>query len=120
MTYDPRDPDTDPFRPPAIPTLVGCLHCQQEYDSYLIEWRVLKDTAGKLHGLWCCPITSCDGKGFGCDIFPVDPEYDDGKLRWIHDEDEADGDTTAVDNEPGADCDFRGGLMDDDDIDVPW
>jgi len=35
---DEPDPDTDPFHPPAIATTVGCLHCQQVYDSSQIEW----------------------------------------------------------------------------------
>jgi len=77
MAYNPLDPDGDPFRPPAIPTLVGCLHCQEEYDSYKIEWRVSIDADGKRHGFWCCPTPGCGGCGFGFDIFPVDSDYRD-------------------------------------------
>jgi hypothetical protein len=73
----PSDPETDPFRPPAIPTEVGCLHCGQEYESYLIEWRVETDSDGKEDGFWCCPTAGCDGKGFGFDILPTDPTYQD-------------------------------------------
>ena len=39
MSRDPLSPEGDPFGPPAIPTLVGCLHCGEEYESYRIEWR---------------------------------------------------------------------------------
>ena len=44
--YDALDPDADPFRPPAIPIEVCCLHCQQEYESYLIQW-VVEESDGK-------------------------------------------------------------------------
>ena len=86
-SYDPLNAETDPFHPPAIPTLVGCLHCGEEYDSYLIEWRVKPDINGKPHGFWCCPTPNCGGAGFGCDIFPCDPEYrgEDGELMWCAD-----------------------------------
>jgi hypothetical protein len=85
--YDPFDADGDPFRPPAIPTLVTCLHCGQSYESYRIEWRVEMTHGGELHGFWCCPITGCDGKGFGFDILPVDPHYQDENGGWIWDDD---------------------------------
>jgi hypothetical protein len=85
--YDPLDAEVDPFHPPAIPTLVGCLHCGEEFDSYLIEWRVERDADDKPRGYWCCPTPNCDGRGFGFDIFPCDPEYRDenGELMWSDD-----------------------------------
>ena len=88
--YDPLDPDADCFRTPAIPTLVGCLHCGEEYDSYLIEWRVSTAVNGKPHGFWCCPTPGCGGAGFGFDILPADPDYRDenGDKMWSSDEDE--------------------------------
>ena len=94
--YDPLDPDGDPFRPPAISTLVGCLHCGEEYDSYRIEWRVETDSKGRPHGFWCCPIENCDGRGFGFDIFPVDPDYRDenGEKMWVNDDEEEDDEET--------------------------
>ncbi len=93
-SYDPLDPETDTFRPPTISTLVGCLHCGQEYDSYRIEWRIENDADGRPHGFWCCPIPGCGGCGFGFDIFPVDPEYRDenGNLMWNSDEEADDAD----------------------------
>jgi hypothetical protein len=93
--YDPLDADADPFRPPTLSTLVGCLHCGEEYDSYRIEWRVESDRNGRPHGFWCCPIENCDGRGFGCDIFPVDPDYRDenGDKMWMDDEEESNGDS---------------------------
>ncbi|MFO0965008.1 MAG: hypothetical protein U0793_05385 [Gemmataceae bacterium] len=91
-SYDPLDPDADRFRPPTLSTLVGCLHCHQEYESYRIEWRVQTTLDGKRHGFWCCPIENCDGKGFGVDIFPVDPDYrdEDGNKMWFDDEESMD------------------------------
>jgi hypothetical protein len=92
--YNPLDADGDPFRPPTLPTLVHCLHCGEEYDSYRIEWRVEADHHGRPHGFWCCPIANCDGRGFGFDIFPVDPEYRDeeGNKMWCDDGDSEDED----------------------------
>lgn len=80
----------DPFRPPEIPTMVGCLHCGEQYDSYLIEWREMRDTDGHAHGFWCCPTPGCDGAGFGFDILPTDPFYRDEHGGWVHDDDDAD------------------------------
>jgi hypothetical protein len=90
MPYDPLSPEGDPFHPPAIPIEVGCLHCGQSYDSYLIEWRIETDADGKPHGFWCCPTPNCGGRGFGCDIFPTDPDYvdEDGNKMWSEDDGE--------------------------------
>jgi hypothetical protein len=88
--YDPLDADRGPFRPPEISTVVACLHCGQEYDSYQIEWRILQCADGRRHGFWCCPVAGCDGMGFGCDILPIDPDYQDEHGGWIwHDEEDA-------------------------------
>lgn len=88
--YDPLDSSADPFRPPAASTIVHCLHCNEEYDSYRIEWRLETDEQGRTHGFWCCPIENCGGRGFGFDIFPIDPEYRDeqGEKMWISDDEE--------------------------------
>ena len=121
-TDDALDPKGDPFYPPAIPTLVFCLHCQQEYDSYRIEWRVETDQDGRPHGFWCCPIENCDGKGFGFDIFPVDPDYrnEDGEKMWC---DDAEEDGSCLDEEPestdGPDAGSKR-LQQDDDESLPW
>jgi hypothetical protein len=58
--------------------------------------------------------------GFGCDIFPIDPEYEDENFRWIHDEeDEDEFEEEGTEREFDRDADdSRGGLMDDED--VPW
>lgn len=94
MNEDALNPDHDPFGPPAISTVVHCIHCGEEYDSYRIEWRVERDADGEAHGFWCCPMPGCDGKGFGFDIFPVDPEYRDenGELMWYSDDADDDDD----------------------------
>jgi len=87
------DPQADCFRPPSIPTEVGCLHCGQEYNSYLIEWRIETTREGKKRGFWCCPTEGCDGVGFGFDILPVDPEWEDPDGRdmgWCMDDEDED------------------------------
>jgi hypothetical protein len=88
----PPNRDSDPFAPPAIPTEVCCLHCGETYDSWQIEWRMLDDADGIERGFWCCPIHGCDGKGFGFDILPTDPEYQDERGGWVFFDDERDGD----------------------------
>jgi hypothetical protein len=92
--------ENDPFRPPDIPVLVQCIHCGQEYDSYLIEWV---EEPGDDGGFWCCPVEGCDGKGFGFDIFPVDPEYQDERGGWCYSEDEDEDDEDEDDWEPDDD-----------------
>ena len=129
------NPDSDPFKPPAIPTEVFCLHCQREYDSYLIHY-VVEEHEGRKMGFWCCPTPECDGKGFGFDIFPTDPDYinEDGEKMWFDDddedfEDEEDDDETADFDEQSfdpptdtpdqtPDPDRHPRRIDDDDI--PW
>ena len=88
MTDDPCDPQGDPFGPPAVPTEVDCLHCGRQYESYLIEWRIETDADGKQHGFWCCPTPGCGGRGFGFDIFPTDPAYQDERGGWCYTDDE--------------------------------
>jgi hypothetical protein len=88
MVYDPLDPQADPFHPPAIPTQVGCLHCGKEYESYLIEWRVETGPDGTQRGFWCCPTPGCGGCGFGFDILPTDPHYQDERGGWVWDDEE--------------------------------
>ena len=114
--YDPLDPDRDPFRPPAVPTLVACLHCGQEYDSYRIEWRV-EEAEGRAHGFWCCPVPGCGGRGFGCDILPVDPGYRDERGGWVYD-DEEEMDESGEDGQPPGDT--RGHSSGDGDEALPW
>jgi hypothetical protein len=94
MAHDHLNPENDPFGPPAISTVVHCIHCGEEYDSYRIEWRIERDLDGQSHGFWCCPMENCDGKGFGFDIFPVDPEYRDenGELMWCSDDEDDEDD----------------------------
>ena len=95
---DVPDPEADPYGPPEIPTEVRCLHCDQEYQSYLIEW-VERVVDGKALGLWCCPTPGCNGGGFGIDILPTDPDYvgEDGQPLWTFDDDEDDEDLGDLD-----------------------
>jgi hypothetical protein len=99
----PRKPDreSDPFRPPEVPTKVACLHCGREYDSHLIEWREEPDENGRPAGFWCCPTPGCDGKGFGFDILPTDPEYRDERGGWVCCDDDCD------DDEEEEECEFE-------------
>lgn len=95
MSDDHLNPEADPFKPPKIPTTVHCIHCNSEYESYRIEWRVFTDDEGARHGFWCCPMPDCDGKGFGFDIFPIDPEYRDEngqQMGFFCDDDEDEDD----------------------------
>ncbi len=101
------DPNSDPFRPPEIPTLVGCLHCGEEYDSYLIEWRILKAHDGKMSGFWCCPTPGCGGLGFGCDIFPVDPDFRDERGGWVYDDEDDDEDDEDNEDDEEFDSDLE-------------
>ena len=64
MAHDSLNPDNDPFGPPAISTVVHCIHCGEEYDSYRIEWRIEHDPDGKSHGFWCCPMPRLRRQGF--------------------------------------------------------
>ncbi|HLW68943.1 MAG TPA: hypothetical protein VKS79_26765 [Gemmataceae bacterium] len=123
------EPD-DTFAPPKVPVEVGCLHCQQTYESYLIEWREYTDEKGNTFGFWCCPMPGCDGKGFGFDIFPTDPEYRDertGELMWCSDEeDDEDYDLLDDDGTDAPDSPAPNGRAtkrpseDDDDMEIPF
>ena len=88
--YDPADPQADHFRPPSIPTLVWCMHCHEEYDSWKMYYDISTDNDGRESGVWRCGISGCDGVGFGFDIYPVDPDYVDPDGRdmgeWCADE----------------------------------
>ena len=68
---DPEQAREDCFGPPIEPCRVQCIHCGEEYSSSKMVW--IKEP-GTDTGFWCCPVDGCDGKGFGFDIFPVDPE----------------------------------------------
>lgn len=94
----PMDPLSDCFKPPAIPTLVHCLHCGEEYESYLMYWETGVDARGKPDGFWCCGTDGCDGRGFGFDVFPIDPDYvgEDGRRMSWSDDDEAEDDESAT------------------------
>ncbi|MEM6313076.1 MAG: hypothetical protein AAF743_03270 [Planctomycetota bacterium] len=91
---EPADPDRpdwdDGFQPPEEPTEVGCLHCGEVFESYMMVRRPIDGMEGE-H--WCCPTPGCTGIGFGFDIFPTDPDWVDpeGRLQIIHDDDEEDG-----------------------------
>jgi hypothetical protein len=104
MAHDPLDPSADPFHPPEIPTEVRFLHCGEEYDSYLIQWRVETGPDGKQQGFWCCPTPGCGGCGFGFDILPTDPEYQDERGGWVSD-DEDDPDEAGSNGEDYSDED---------------
>jgi hypothetical protein len=120
MSAEAPDPQADPFRPPDIPTEVGCLHCGREYDSYLIEWRELVTADGSKHWFWCCPTPGCDGKGFGCDIFPTDPDYQDERGGWVWDDDEEEEESADEDFDPPDRGDAAPRPPGDEEDDLPW
>jgi hypothetical protein len=121
MGYDPLNPDTDPFRPPDIPTEVACLHCGREYESYRIEWRVETGDDGTRHGYWCCPTPGCDGRGFGFDLLPTDPEYRDERGGWVWIDDEEDDDLMEDEELPEQDGGDDGGPPEaDGEEQIPW
>lgn len=101
--YDPLDKDTDCFKPPSVPTEVGCLHCQRVFMSDQMVWRIMTNPDGEKHGFWCCPDQDCDGKGFGFDLLPTDPNYRDENGEWVYfeseDEDEYEFDDDQVNND---------------------
>jgi hypothetical protein len=108
MADDPLDPQGDPFGPPEVSIEVECLHCGEQYDSYRIEWRVTTDADGKQHGFWCCPTPGCGGMGFGFDILPTDPDYQDERGGWVWcDDEDIDEDDLDEDFLPEASNDSR-------------
>ncbi|MEX2218579.1 MAG: hypothetical protein WD749_07430 [Phycisphaerales bacterium] len=78
-----RAPEADPFRPPKASCRVFCMHCQEKYDSYRIEWREFQSKDGTREGFWCCPTPGCGGKGFLFDIYPTDPNWEDEENRGM-------------------------------------
>ena len=86
----------DHFAPPNTAVLVGCLHCREIYESYLIwfdESRGGPKTTDGREGFWTCPTEGCGGIGFTFDIWPVDPDYLDeetGEPLWTDDGSEDD------------------------------
>jgi hypothetical protein len=114
MSHGNLDPQSDPFRPPEAPTGVGCLHCGREYESYLIEWRIETISDGSEHGFWCCPTPGCGGRGFGFDILPLDPNYQDERGGWVWSDDEDDLDEE--DGEPEPPRNGKGSIPGDEDI----
>ena len=123
---DDTDRSDDSLGPPAIPTLVGCLVCQEEYESYLIERRRERGADGTLRWWWCCPTGGCGGRGFGNDIFPVDPEWvdSDGSRGWVQDDADEDEFELGLGGDEDDDPDWdRPGMdddEDDDDFPVPF
>lgn len=58
----------DPFAPPCVPVLVRCLHCDFVYMSSEMAY------GKRFHShdsIWWCKNKTCDGGGFGFDIFPI-------------------------------------------------
>jgi hypothetical protein len=94
----PLDSPSDSFRPPDIPTEVGCLRCGRVYESYLMEWRVETCGDGSRHGSWCCPTPECSGVGFGFDILPTDPHYRDERGGWVSDDEGLDVDDLDIED----------------------
>lgn len=75
------------FPPPDEPIEVYCLHCGKEYMSS--EMKRPEEDANGLD-MWGCATEGCGAAGFGCDIFPTDPEWKDprGLLHIMPDSDD--------------------------------
>lgn len=123
------DGSEDPFRPPDIPIEVHCIHCGEEYESYLIKWVPDEKRPGE--GFWSCPTPGCDGIGFCFDIWPTDPDWRDEngeKVCFFDDGDEFDEDDEFDDHCDPGDDKFGGEGLDysdfppqsEDQDDVPW
>jgi hypothetical protein len=82
----------DCFAPPEESIEVSCLHCGQVYQSDMIRWAD-EVIDGRKMGFWRCPTPDCDGAGFGFDIFPTDPSWEDptGRLHVMADDSEDTG-----------------------------
>src|SRR5437899_3349686 len=80
------DGSDDCMRPPDIPIEVHCIHCGEEYQSYLMEYRIETKGSSRGKGFWCCPTPGCDGAGFLFDIYPTDPDWRDeyGERVWSY------------------------------------
>jgi hypothetical protein len=86
------DSTSDPFHPPTDSVEVCCLHCGQTYQSSEITWETRQYPDGVVRGFWVCPIEGCDGAGFGFDILPTDPNYQDEHGGWVQDDEDLDDD----------------------------
>ena len=103
--YDPLDKDADCFKPPAEPIEVGCLHCQGIFSSSQMTWRIERCHDGKDRGFWCCPDPACDGRGFGFDLHPTDPNDRDENGGWVYCDDEDEFDVEDFDEGQASDLD---------------
>lgn len=59
--------ENDPFAPPKAVTQCHCIHCDENYMTCDMEFRYVPRIRSYL---WCCKDPSCDGRGYGMDIFP--------------------------------------------------
>lgn len=66
--------------PPAIPTMVLCTCCGEEFESWQLVWR---DGVRGSAGSWGCPMEGCRGVGFLGDIWPTDPDWRDENGRRV-------------------------------------
>ena len=106
--FPPPPPGTDQLGPPIVSTLVHCIHCNNEYDSYQIKWVVRRDEKGELWPHWACPIPGCDGAGFCFDIWPIDPEWrnEHGEKVWCDDDEEDGEDELDKEGDPALDAEI--------------
>lgn len=84
--------DDSSFPPPDDPIEVICLHCGEKYRSDTMVFGPLRPDDDDPLEMWHCPTEGCDAGGFGLDIFPTDPSWQDpkGQLHMIADEGDAD------------------------------
>lgn len=58
------------FAPPETPVLVECIKCGWRYPSDRMVWEPRNGTGPR----WRCATPSCDGVGYGYDIFYADDQ----------------------------------------------
>jgi len=78
-----------------------------------------EDARGRGARLLVLPIEGCDGRGFGFDILPVDPNYRDERGGWFSDDDGEDDDEMAIDDS-APESSTNGEPDDEGDEKLPW
>jgi hypothetical protein len=87
----PEEAHRDTMGPPPdeFATVCGCLHCGPggpPFEAIEMRWHPVE-------GLWCCPCTTCGGRGFQMDIHPFLSKWEcatcrhkwyppDGNYKW--------------------------------------
>ncbi len=107
----PEEAQADYMKPPADhPSLIcGCLHCGpggHGFEAIEMRWHPVEK-------MWCCPCTTCGGRGFEFDIHPLGPvRHCAGCDGWYT----PDADTPKDAGCPACGCKEYSGLVEEDDL----